>query len=485
MTFAMSIVALGIVLFLGTALLAACLSGASELREPGRMPWLLGAGFLVGVLALTLLMRAEAAIGIPFGLASIGVPALALATPGAVAAWRRRALQAQAWRGPLAPVEDSATTGPARVAWYAMLAWIALRIALLATEVALRPLFAWDAWSAWATKAKTFFAMRTIVPFVDTAGWMSATVPVWFDAAPQQPVTLPLLQAWIATAGGAWDDASAALPWVAFFVAIVLVVYGEVRRRGATPLHALAGAWLVGSLPLLGTQVALAGYADLPLAAAFTLGVLAGLRAIATRAIVDIVAAVAALVLVATSKSSSWAWLVVALPGFAAAALGPSFHRRIGILLVVAALAIVGIAARFPGFTVGPVSFRYVPLWETFALESVLFANWHLLAPGIVGVLALRRRRCLDAEMAPLTLILAAGAGWIAMLAAFPAFRAWGAEIIGLNRAVLVLAPFAIAWMAIAMLAPRVEPEAASASPPAPEAAPTSPPAPEPAAQPA
>jgi len=470
MALAMPIVALGIVLILGTSLVAACPSPANGAREPGRLPRLLGAGYLVGVLALTLLMRAEAAMGVPFGLATIGLPAAAIAAACAAYAWRRSPALAETWRGSLATLRGDASGGFARVAWFALLAWIGLRVALLASEVALRPLYAWDAWSAWATKAKTYFAMRTLVPFVDAAGWATSTTPVWFDAAPHQPVTLPLLQAWIATAAGAWDDASAALPWVAFFVAIVLVVYGEVRRRGATPLYALASAWLAGSLPLVGTQVALAGYADLPLAAAFTLGALAGLRAIATRSPVDVVVALAALMLVATSKSSAWTWLVVVLPGFAAAALGTAWHRRIGILLVVASLAVVGIAARFPAFALGPVSFRYAPVWENFAIESLLFANWHLIAPGIAGVLALRRRRCFDAEMAPLTLILAAGALWIAMLAAFPAFRAWGADHLGLNRAVLVLAPFAIAWMAIAML--RAAPAEVPASTADPEPAP-------------
>ena len=469
MTLVWSIVALAVVLLLGTTLLAACLPGAGGERERGRLPWLIGAGFHVGVFALTSTMRAEAAIGVPFGVVSIGAPALAIAVACAALARRRGSLHALAWRESLATLRLADATRGVRVAWFALLAWIALRVALLASEAALRPLYAWDAWSVWATKAKTFFAMRTIVPFVDTGAWNTSTVAVWFDAGPHQPVTLPLLQAWVATAGGTWDDAAAALPWVAFLLALVLVVYGEVRRRGAAPLHALVAAWLVGSLPLLGTQVALAGYADLPLAAAFSLGTLAGLRAIATRAPVDAVAAVAALVLVGTCKQSGWVWLVVALPGFAAAVLGSAFHRRIGIALVVFALAVVGIAARFPHFAIGPVSFAYAPVWETFAVESVLFANWHLLALGIVGVAALERRRLIDERMAPLTLIVAAGAIWIAMLAAFPSVRAWGADSLGLNRAVLVLAPLAIAWMAIAILPSPRQPAPVAAPSPEPE----------------
>jgi hypothetical protein len=269
----------------------------------------------------------------------------------------------------------------------------------------------------------------------------------------------------MATAIGAWDDASAALPWWMFFVALALIVYGEVRRRGATALHALVAAWLVATLPLLGIQVALAGYADLPLAAAFTLAALAGVRAVRTRAPVDVVATLAALASLALYKASGFAWIVVALPGIAAAMLGRPWHKRIAVALLVAAIAIAGIAARFPQLALGTVSFAYAPAWDSFAMESVLLANWHLVALGLVGTFALRFRRVVDADLAPLTLVLAAAAVWIAALVAFPSLRLWGADYLGLNRALLVVVPFAIAWMAIAMLdAPAEAPRASEAA---------------------
>jgi hypothetical protein len=37
------------------------------------------------------------------------------------------------------------------------------------------------------------------------------------------------------------------------------------------------------------------------------------------------------------------------------------------------------------------------------------------------------------------------------MLTAFPGVRYWGADGLGLNRAVLVLAPLAIVWMVVAL----------------------------------
>jgi hypothetical protein len=139
------------------------------------------------------------------------------------------------------------------------------------------------------------------------------------------------------------------------------------------------------------------------------------------------------------------------------------------VIVLVAAIAIAGIAARFPKLAIGPVSFVYAPVWDSFVTDSVLLANWHLVALGVAGTLALRFRRIVDADMAPLSLILAAGALWIATLVAFPSLRLWGADFLGLNRATLVWVPFAIAWMAIAMLDAPAE---ATQAEPAPEIAP-------------
>lgn len=462
--------ALALPILIGVALLAACVRDASQAREAGLGTWILGAGYVVGAFVLTLLMRGIAVTGTPLDIVSIGVPGLAIA--GALS-WLARRRSATGWRDATTDARHtliaSALARPARIAWFALLAWLAVRAGMLLVEVWTRPLYPWDAWSAWATKAKTFFALGTIVPFVDAAGWAAATTPVWFDAAPGQPVTLPLLQAWVAIAMGAWDDARIGLPWWLYFVSILLVVYGEVRRRGYAPLVSLAAAWLAGSLPLLGTQVALAGYADLPLAAAFTLATLAGIRAIGTRAPVDIAAAAVAIAAVALAKSSGWAWLVVALPGFAAAARGPAGYRRIALALAVVAIGAIGVAARFPKASLGQVSFAYDPIWETLAVDSVLLANWHLLVVGIVGTIAFSWRRLLARDVAPLTLVVAAGAIWIAMLTAFPGVRYWGADGLGLNRAVLVLAPLAIVWMVVAL---REAPEPTPTSTTVPAAAP-------------
>lgn len=437
---------------IGDALLAACVANGRAWREPGLVPWLAGAAWIVGSFALTLVMRANAMAGVPFSLPSIGVPGLAIVAAAGFVAWRRNR---DGWRDGLGDAFGGLMARDlgraARIAWFVLLAWLSLRAAMLLVEVVSKPIYPWDAWSAWATKAKAYFAARTIVPFGDESAWATAPTAIWFDAAPGQPATLPLLQAWIATAMGSFDDARVTLPWWFAFVAMMLVVYGETRRRGAAPLPSLAAAWFAGSMPLMGTQVALAGYADLPLAAAFALGALAGLRAVRTREPFDVVAALFALAAVASMKVAGWAWIVAVLPGLAATALPPAWTRRIAIGLVASVAAVVAVAARFTDVAIGPVSLAFDPSYSTLAADGLLLANWHLLALGVVGTVAFAWRRLLGPDLGGLTLVVAACAGWIALLAAFPWLRAWGAEGLGLNRAVLVAAPVVVTWMVVAL----------------------------------
>ena len=441
---------------IGDALLAACVRDGRAWREPGIFPWLAGAAWIVGAFLLTLVMRGVAMAGLPFSVASIGVPGLAIVTAAGLLAWRRNG---EGWRDTIGIVRDGVAArdlaGAARAAWFVLLAWLALRAAMLLVEVVERPIYPWDAWSAWATKAKVYFAERTIVPFGDAAQWMAAAPGTWYDAAPGQPATLPLVQAWIATAMGRFDDARVTLPWWLWFVALLLVTYGEARRRGVGRLPSLAAAWFAGSLPLMGAQVALAGYADLPTAAAFTLGALAGARAARTRAPVDALAATLALAAAASMKTSGWVWVVIALPGLAAAALGPAWTRRIAIAIPALAVGVVAVGARFTDLSIGPVSLAFDPVFAALGTDGVLLANWHLLALGAVGTIVFARRRLLDPAVAPLTLVVAAGAAWIGLLGAFPWLRNWGADSLGLNRVVLALAPVVSIWMVVALHAAR------------------------------
>ena len=80
-------------------------------------------------------------------------------------------------------------------------AWLALRFVLLLVEATLRPLYPWDAWTQWATKARVWYALKSMAPFVGASEWLAApTGSLYFDAAPHYPATVPLTQVWSAIA---------------------------------------------------------------------------------------------------------------------------------------------------------------------------------------------------------------------------------------------------------------------------------------------
>lgn len=443
-----AILALLLPALLGTAAVVAAHRGESSVHAPGFAASAIGAGIAIGAFAATLVLRALALASVPYGFAATVVPVAVLAAGTLALAWRAAApaIRGQALacgRGLLA--RDLA--GWARVGWFALLAWIALHAILLLAEVCVRPMYPWDAWSAWATKAKTWSSLGMMVPFGDADAWRSAMPATWFDARPGAPATVPLLQVWMATALGRWDDSLANLVWWLCYIAIVLAVAGETRQRGASAAAALVAAWFVASLPLLDAQVALAGYADLPLAMFFTVGALAALRAASTRSRADIAVAVIALLAAATSKETAWTWIAVVAPGCAAAALGPRAWRRIAVTLGVIAIAVTGAAARGANLAWTRGLLAFDPIAATFAAESLLYANWHLLGVGLVLAALLGRRRLLAPDVAPLGFVLLAGALWVAALVAFPALRYLAADALGIQRVLLVLAPLAIVWI--------------------------------------
>src|SRR5207249_6930888 len=156
-------------------------------------------------------------------------------------------------------------------AWMLLLAWLGLRFASIAAEIMWRPLYPWDAWGQWATKARVWFELGRIVPFARADVWLSGATAAYFDASPDNPSTVPLLQVWSCVALGRWDDSAMNWPWLAILAALVAAVYGALRGEGVAPLLALFGAYLLASLPLVDVHVALAGYADLPLGAVYAL----------------------------------------------------------------------------------------------------------------------------------------------------------------------------------------------------------------------
>jgi hypothetical protein len=438
----------------GIALVAVLPRQAGHVPEPGALAWRVGAGFFVGAFVVTVWMRALSLAGIPFSRAAIGLPLLLLAGTGAwLAARRERTAFGAAWRSVAHSLSGRELAGGARAAWCALLAWLALRYALLLADVLAQPLYPWDAWIQWATKARVWFEARAWVPFATTDAWLAANGALYTDAAPSYPATIPLWQVWSSVALGRYDDAWMNLPWWFAVVAFALVVFGALRRMAFGPLAALVGAWIVVSLPLIDTHVALAGYADLPMAMYFTLAALATLAWIRSRTIADGALALLFALACPFIKTPGIVWAATLVP-----ALVFAFLPRHALKIVAAALAL-GIGALVVLSQTTPVVLNYqlhldfAPAWAALLESFFLLGNWNLLWYGVLGAAALAGTRLLAPTLAPVTAIVAAGSVVLFIVFGFTNARAWVETQTTINRAVLHLAPLAAVWMLAAFRA--------------------------------
>lgn len=446
---------LGLTWAFGVALLGALYRVAPS-REPPPAAWLAGTGWFVGAFGVTLLMRALSAAGIPFGVASIGGPVLALTLAAAWLAARGRAPAARdGVRAFFAGLSGRGLDGWERKVWLALIAWLALRFALLFAEVWWRPLYPWDAWTQWGTKARAWFEMKSMVPFAGVVEFVTAApgTMLWYDAAPHYPGTVPLLQAWAALLIGRWDDAGANLPWWVTGIALAIALHGAFVMLGLRRLPALVGATMVATLPIVNVHVALAGYADLPMACYLTLGTLAALRAIRSRSAADAVVAAVLLAAMVLVKNPGKAWILMLLPAFICAAV-PRHGLRIAGTMFAAAVFALLVAAR-SGITLFGYHFspQYAMPWNALFDAYFSFANWNLLWYAAVATAAIAWRQIFSADVAPYTLAVAGGLMFLFIGFAFTNAGAWVEDQSTVNRATLHLAPLVVVWMLVALRA--------------------------------
>ncbi|HVO89616.1 MAG TPA: hypothetical protein VMV45_13820 [Casimicrobiaceae bacterium] len=450
------------------------LAGASVLlaidppraRAPGDAAWTIGAGWFAGVLLLTAWMRLLSLVGIAFGRASIAAPLLVIAVAGVFIAGRRQRIDpASSWRSAMATLRGADLSRAARLAWYAVLAWLLVRAVLLLVEIAWQPLYPWDAWIQWATKARVWYELGHIVPFVREDAWFAAPSLVYFDASPNYPATLPLLQVWANVMLGRWDDSLMNVPWWACGVAFVFVCYAALRRFGFGPLGALIGSWLVTSLPLANVHVALAGYADLPMAMFYTCAALALLRWLDERTIGRGVIVLAFVVGLPTIKIPGIAWALTLLPGALVVWFRP---RGRTLLLGLAGIAVLValILTRSEAVILGyHMHLDFAPAWGPVAESLFLLGNWHLLWYGAFAIAIIAYKFIFAPDIEPLTAIVFAGLFFLLIVFGYTNAREWVVEQTTVNRAVLHLAPLLSLW-ALASFARWRRAQVESAAPP-------------------
>ena len=455
----------GVGLALGLPWLAGALWLRLFWREPvaGVWPLALGYGYLLSLLGATLLLRSFGMAGLPFAFFAT-LLLFALLAAMAVQRLRQRARISAG---------DNLGTFRRLPIWQQilfalLLLWLGARLLGLALEVWWQPLFPWDAWTTWAVRARVWSELQQLVPFVSAQDWLADPgTSAYTITASGYPETVSLLALWPALGYGGWNETAANLPWLGCGLALGLGFYGQARLWGASPLTSLVFLWLLLSLPLLNTHVALAGYADLWLATALGLALIAllhwardgdwrqGLLAlvlaltcplIKQEGLVWLLLLLAAL-LAARLSGRSLLWLVSA-----AAVIALAIWLRGGLTVEIPLLGILHLTPTLidvPGL--GRFELAYHDNWAAVWRNLFVYGSWHLFAylllPAIVwGLIGAFRSGAEPWRWAGLAFVLGA------LLALFVLFfltdaHLWAAQSTSINRLLLHFAPAFVFWM--------------------------------------
>ena len=417
-------------------------------RGPGAATTIAGYGYVLGSIAVTLILRLLSIVGIGWTFWLPAVVTIVLAAGAGMFA-RRERLAASA---PDVAMDDDAR-------WRRALTWILwalvfAHVALTLNEALLRPLFPWDATAQWSTKARVWFEYRRLVPFVDDMTWIGATGDVFTDAHPNYPGTVPLFQVWAALAWGSFDDAIVNVAWPMFLAALALGTYGQLRRLEFLPLQAVAVVYVIVSLPIVDVHAALAGYADLAVAVVYAFALLAFANWTRRRSRRDAVLLTLCAVALPMLKTPGWIWLATLIPGIIAVYLP---RKTMGVLVafgVAGAIALVVYSSY-----VGPISVfgyqiapQYRGITEALVSNFFLFANWHLLGFLLPLVFLAAARTLLAPTLAPLTWVVAAAVAALVLVFFFTSATVEGVgAYTTVNRALLHLMPGLVVYAAIVL----------------------------------
>jgi len=396
---------LGVSLSVGLPWITGTLWVAALQRLSKEPSWLLSAGYgyPIGALATTLVMRTVDAFAPAWSLTLVAAPMTLLAVGGYL-----MGRSGASWSDALTRSRRAYLDTPAslRVLLWICTALIAIRLAGLAVEDALRPLLPWDAWAQWATKAIVWYRYGRMLPFVSPDEWLATDDPMRFmDTHSGYPATVPLLQVWTALCLGRWDESLINAPWPAMALALGLAFYAQVRRLGAGPAAALLCTYLLLSLPFLDIHVALAGCADLFMAAAYGLAAMALWHWARARNRADAALALIMAFACIALKMEGIFWALTLVPAAIVAV-----NRRLGfwVMGLVAGAAVLYLFFGPPEIVIFGYRLRtrFANVSQPLLEHLLVMDNWHLLWYATVAMVVANYRRLLGARLAPMSVTM-------------------------------------------------------------------------------
>ena len=436
--------------------------------ERGRWTLAMGYGFLFAMVCISLLLRLQAVLGFPLS----PWPIMTACTLLLILALVLRRRQSEST---YTPSHFNTRTYPdwQRLVFGALLLWIGLRFLDLALEVWWQPVYPWDAWTTWAHRARVWVELRELVPFVSGEAWLthpgdqSYTIDAW-----AYPPAVSLIAAWPSLVLGGWNETASNLPWLGAGLALGLVLYGQARLWGASPLWALITVWLALSLPILQTHIALAGYADIWVALALASGLMAFLHWARSGDWQQVLLALLALLASAMMKREGLVWALMFFPALVVTRL-----RGLRLLAATAFLLGVviwigtsgGLGFEVPGLglvwlgfdriaipDLPSFTYRYYDSWEPMLRHTLMYSNWHLFFYLLVLALAVAAFATLRFGSAGWQrgglLWALASLGAVYLLFFWTDAHLWAEQATSFNRILLQFAPALAFWMMMVWL---------------------------------
>jgi hypothetical protein len=334
---------------------------------------------------------------------------------------------------------------------------------LMADEILLRPMYPWDAWAAWLLKPKAWMLGGHLDPFVGFDEWLAdasgtlRTAQTW-----SYPEALGRVAVWFASGWGDWNAGVVGAIWLALWVALLFGCFGQLRALGLARDRAIVAVYALGSLPLINVHVALAGYADLWIAALIAFACLAWMRGLQTGARGPFVLAGLFAVMLPAVKLEGAIWLVL-LAGTMLYARMPLRFRRIALILapLIGAGVVLAYLLRWP--LIAPALDRIGLSADTDALlahapavigaaAEGLFSqyNWHLFWIAFALTLLVRFAALKRSPMLRFFgLFLLLGSAFLFALFVLTPAGKWAESYTAVNRLSLQIVPAMLVFAAL------------------------------------
>ena len=440
---------------------------------------LIGHGFFLGHLTLTILLRALGAPNSQVNFALVAsIMALALIT-----------LVTIIYRYEFRKVDLHARSkvslpyfSPALLTIAALLTLIIVKQAILIEEVVTRPLWGWDATDFWVKRAQDWYLLESRQYFeydLTTESWHLGPWKEAFGTYPH-PFTPSLINLWGMMAIDSHEYPATNIAWAFIPLALAAMASGFLLDRGSSLLSATITAYLVFSMPYIFTHAALPGYGELWLTGFLTSAVLLASHGLRRRSWTYASAVIFICIGLATSKRLgiglaalvlSFTFVIITCrfirEKIILGGAGAPLSVQVAIPLFIAAITVLALSVNF--YSSSGVQAAVHSIYSTLdaaaynniatPLKMTFFhhANWHLVGLLVVAALAIVLLLPLSKNIPHLNASLFTFHGVFAMfllalIVGIYSFSnkyfAQAADMTTFNRSLIICMPLLITWVA-------------------------------------